>query len=160
MARWMVGVELAFFFQAEDGIRDIGVTGVQTCALPISAQRRGVAGLLLYSDPADDGFKKGKTYPDGPWGPESHIQRGGIVYDFLVPGGPLTPGWPSLPGARRIAARDAVSLPKIMSVPLSWKDARPILEALKGPEAPAAWQGGLPFTYHVGGRGQEPVRGQ
>src|SRR3712207_8230055 len=27
---------LIFFFQAEDGIRDIGVTGVQTCALPIS----------------------------------------------------------------------------------------------------------------------------
>ena len=27
-----------FFFQAEDGIRDIGVTGVQTCALPISIQ--------------------------------------------------------------------------------------------------------------------------
>src|SRR5947209_9658878 len=27
-----------FFFQAEDGIRDIGVTGVQTCALPISPQ--------------------------------------------------------------------------------------------------------------------------
>src|SRR3712207_8994651 len=30
-----------FFFQAEDGIRDIGVTGVQTCALPISARGRG-----------------------------------------------------------------------------------------------------------------------
>src|SRR3712207_8781286 len=32
-----------FFFQAEDGIRDIGVTGVQTCALPIShaGQHRG-----------------------------------------------------------------------------------------------------------------------
>src|SRR5258707_9165649 len=28
-----------FFFQAEDGIRDIGVTGVQTCALPISLSR-------------------------------------------------------------------------------------------------------------------------
>ena len=28
-----------FFFQAEDGIRDYKVTGVQTCALPISAQR-------------------------------------------------------------------------------------------------------------------------
>src|SRR3712207_8932895 len=28
-----------FFFQAEDGIRDIGVTGVQTCALPILEQR-------------------------------------------------------------------------------------------------------------------------
>ena len=27
-----------FFFQAEDGIRDIGVTGVQTCALPIYSE--------------------------------------------------------------------------------------------------------------------------
>jgi len=116
----------------------------------LTAERRGAAGLLIYSDPADDGFKKGKTYPNGPWGPESHIQRGGVVYDFLVPGDPLTPGWPSLPGARRIAPRDASSLPRIMSMPLSWKDARPILEALKGPGAPAAWQGGLPFAYHVG----------
>src|SRR5438445_1427368 len=31
-----------FFFQAEDGIRDIGVTGVQTCALPISLDREKV----------------------------------------------------------------------------------------------------------------------
>ena len=30
-----------FFFQAEEGIRDIGVTGVQTCALPISADFNG-----------------------------------------------------------------------------------------------------------------------
>src|SRR5947209_17731706 len=30
-----------FFFQAEDGIRAIGVTGVQTCALPISSLRTG-----------------------------------------------------------------------------------------------------------------------
>src|SRR2546429_6153167 len=29
-----------FFFQAEDGIRDVAVTGVQTCALPISAAER------------------------------------------------------------------------------------------------------------------------
>src|SRR3712207_7337023 len=31
---------MCFFFQAEDGIRDIGVTGVQTCALPISTELR------------------------------------------------------------------------------------------------------------------------
>src|SRR2546430_11247727 len=31
-----------FFFQAEDGIRDLTVTGVQTCALPISGPERGV----------------------------------------------------------------------------------------------------------------------
>jgi N-acetylated-alpha-linked acidic dipeptidase len=116
----------------------------------LTAQQRGAAGILIYSDPADDGFKKGKVYPDGPWGPESHIQRGGIVYDFMVPGDPLTPGWASLPGAKRIAAADAVSLPKIVSAPLSYKDARPILEALGGPAAPKAWQGGLPIEYRVG----------
>ncbi len=66
----------------------------------LTAQQRGLAGILIYSDPADDGFKKGKTYPDGPWGPESHIQRGGIPFDFLVPGDPLTPGWASVPGAQ------------------------------------------------------------
>jgi N-acetylated-alpha-linked acidic dipeptidase len=116
----------------------------------LTAEERGAAGILIYSDPADDGFKKGKTYPDGPWGPDSHIQRGGIVYDFRVPGDPLTPGWPSLPGARRIAAAAAMSLPKIISAPLSWRDARVLLEAMRGPEAPGPWQGGLPMTYRVG----------
>lgn len=117
----------------------------------LAAQQRGAAGVLIYSDPADDGAGKGKTYPDGPWGPESHIQRGGIVYDFNVPGDPLTPGWASVPGAKRIAAKDAISLPTIMSAPLSAQDARVILQELDGPEAPKAWQGGLPFTYRVGG---------
>src|SRR5947209_17765851 len=32
-----------FFFQAEDGIRDIGVTGVQTCALPIYEEKRRIS---------------------------------------------------------------------------------------------------------------------
>jgi N-acetylated-alpha-linked acidic dipeptidase len=116
----------------------------------LAAEQRGAAGILIYSDPADDGFKKGRVYPDGPWGPESHIQRGGIVYDFRVPGDPLTPGWASVPGAKRIAREDAVSLPKIMSAPLSWKDAGVILAALRGPEAPLSWQGGIPLTYRVG----------
>src|SRR3712207_8249688 len=39
-------IDLFFFFQAEDGIRDIGVTGVQTCALPISP--RVMNGLSEY----------------------------------------------------------------------------------------------------------------
>jgi N-acetylated-alpha-linked acidic dipeptidase len=118
----------------------------------LTAERRGLAGILIYSDPADDGFAKGKVYPDGPWGPESHIQRGGIVYDFMVPGDPLTPGWASVPGARRIEKPEAVSLPKIVSAPLSYKDARVILEHIGGPEAPAAWRGALPLTYRLGGR--------
>src|SRR4051812_9452878 len=110
----------------------------------LTAEQRGAVGILIYSDPADDGLRKGAVYPAGPWGPESHIQRGGIVYDFRVPGDPLTPGWASTPGAKRIGVGEAVSLPKIISVPLSWHDARPILEALGGPIAPSTWQGGIP----------------
>jgi len=117
----------------------------------LTAQREGAAAILIYSDPAEDGFKKGKVFPEGPWGPETHIQRGAITYDFIVPGDPLTPGWASVPGARRIASQDAQSLPKIMALPLSWTDAKPLLENMGGPVAPADWQGGLAIQYHLGG---------
>lgn len=116
----------------------------------LTAQRRGVAALLLYSDPADDGFKKGDVYPWGPWGPESHLQRGGIVYDFNLPGDPRTPGWASVPGGRFLPAESAVSMPTVAAAPMSYKDARRILEKMTGPAVPAEWQGGLPFTYHLG----------
>src|SRR3712207_9005782 len=39
---------MVFFFQAEDGIRDIGVTGVQTCALPICRRREAAVHLQQY----------------------------------------------------------------------------------------------------------------
>src|SRR5580698_8492712 len=117
------------------------------------AQREGAAAILIYSDPQEDGYKKGKVDPDGPWGPEYKIQRGAITYDFIVPGDPLTPGWASVPGAKRIPIEQALSAPKIMALPLSWHDAKPLLENMKddGPIAPENWQGGLPFPYHCGG---------
>ncbi len=121
----------------------------------LTAEREGAAAILIYSDPAEDGYKQGKVFPDGPWGPETHIQRGAITYDFLEPGDPLTPGWASVPGAKRIPASEAKSLPKIMGLPLSWHDARPLLENIGGPEAPESWQGGLPFKYHLGGGSEE-----
>src|SRR6478752_3903952 len=105
---------------------------------------------VIYSDPAEDGAKKGAVYPDGPWGNDSHIQSGGIPYDFMVPGDPLTPGWASVPGAKRISRDQAISLPNIMSAPLSARDALTILETMGGPEAPKEWQGGLPLAYHAG----------
>jgi N-acetylated-alpha-linked acidic dipeptidase len=117
----------------------------------LTAQREGAAAILIYSDPAEDGYKQGKVDPDGPWGPEYHIQRGAITYDFMVPGDPLTPGWASIPGASRIRIEDAMSAPKIMALPLSWHDAKPLLENMRGPVAPESWQGGLPFQYHLGG---------
>ncbi|HSD29702.1 MAG TPA: M28 family metallopeptidase, partial [Vicinamibacteria bacterium] len=117
----------------------------------LTAEREGAAGILIYSDPAEDGFKRGRVFPDGPWGPESHIQRGAITYDFIVPGDPLTPGWPSVPGARQVRPEEAKSLPKIGGLPLSWKDAKPLLENMDGPVAPKEWHGGLPIEYRLGG---------
>jgi N-acetylated-alpha-linked acidic dipeptidase len=114
------------------------------------AEQRGAAGVLLYSDPADDGIARGPVYPDGPWRPADGIQRGTIEYLFRYPGDPLTPSAPSVPGARRIAPHDAENLPRIPSVPISASDARPLLEALGGPPAPTAFQGGLPIAYRLG----------
>jgi N-acetylated-alpha-linked acidic dipeptidase len=118
----------------------------------LTAERLGAAAILIYSDPAEDGYTKGTVYPNGPWGPESHIQRGAITYDFLEPGDPLTPGWASVPGAKRIPPDQAISLPKVMGVPLSWHDAKPLLEKMDGPLAPDSWQGGLALKYRLGGK--------
>ena len=95
----------------------------------LTAEQRGAAGILIYSDPADEPRGDGRPYPDGPWGPRAQIQRGAVAYDFLVPGDPLTPGWASVPGAPRLARNDAPSLPRIVSAPLSCNDARTILDA-------------------------------
>ncbi len=117
----------------------------------LTAEREGAAALLIYSDPAEDGYTLGKVFPDGPWGPESHIQRGAITYDYIVPGDPTTPGWASVAGAKRIAPEEARSLPKIIALPLSWRDAKPLLENMNGPAVPKEWRGALPITYRFTG---------
>src|SRR6184192_3989000 len=117
----------------------------------LTAEREGAAALLIYSDPAEDGYARGKVFPDGPWGPESHIQPGAITYDYIVPGDPTTPGWASVPGARHIKPEEAPSLPKIPALPLSWHDAKPLLENMNGPQAPRDWQGALPIKYRLTG---------
>ena len=117
------------------------------------AEKRGAAGVIVYSDPAEDGARQGRTYPQGPWGPPGHFQRGAVVYDFITPGDPLTPGWASIATARRIPESESAILPRIPMVPLSAADAREILSRLGGPEAPQDWQGGLGFSYHLGDGG-------
>jgi N-acetylated-alpha-linked acidic dipeptidase len=117
------------------------------------AQQHGAAGVIIYSDPADDGYFQGDIYPDGPYRPETGVQRGSIQYLFKYPGDPTTPGFastPDLPADKRIPLTDAANQPKIPSTPLSYGDAAPILQALGGPKSPHAWQGALPFTYHMG----------
>ncbi len=115
------------------------------------AEQRGAAGVLLYSDPRDDGFYKGDAYPMGPWRPETGIQYGSVQYIFKYPGDPETPGVAStleLPDAARVSPYG--NEPHIISIPLSYHDAAPILQALRGPSAPQEWQGALPFHYHLG----------
>jgi N-acetylated-alpha-linked acidic dipeptidase len=114
------------------------------------AEEHKAAGLILYSDPQDDGYAAGDTYPRGPWRPMSGIQRGSIVYTQIYPGDPLTPGVASTPDAKRLAPADAPALPRIPTMPISARDAGVILSRLGGRHVPHGWQGALPFTYHVG----------
>ncbi|HUA14658.1 MAG TPA: M28 family metallopeptidase [Verrucomicrobiae bacterium] len=117
------------------------------------AQEHGAAGVIIYSDPADDGWRRGDKYPEGPWRPDTGVQRGSVGYMFEFPGDPTTPGVasvPSLPDSQRISPEKSAQMPKIPVTPLSYHDAWPILEHLGGLDSPREWQGSLPFTYHVG----------
>jgi N-acetylated-alpha-linked acidic dipeptidase len=114
------------------------------------AQDRGAVGVLIYSDPEDDGYAAGDVYPDGPMRPDSAIQRGSVLFLSHVPGDPSTPGWPSTQGAKRLTRAEMANVPKIPSLPISYAEAVKILRRLGGPRVPDDWQGGLPFSYHVG----------
>jgi N-acetylated-alpha-linked acidic dipeptidase len=117
------------------------------------AQEHGAAGVIIYSDPADDGWRRGDKYPQGPWRPDTGVQRGSVGYMFEFPGDPTTPGVasvPSLPDSQRVPPEKSAQIPKIPVTPLSYHDAWPLLEHLGGPDSPREWQGSLPFTYHVG----------
>lgn len=114
------------------------------------AEDHKAAGLLLYSDPADDGYVVGDPYPRGPWRPLNGIQRGSILYTQIYPGDPLTPGVAATSAAKRIAASDATDLPHIPTAPINAQDASAILADLGGQQVRRDWQGGLPVTYHTG----------
>jgi len=117
------------------------------------AEQRGAVGVLIYSDPQDDGYYKGDAYPMGPWRPETGVQRGSVQYLFKYPGDPETPGVAStldLPDSARVPVDKSGNQPSIVSIPISYRDASPMLQALKGPGVPQGWQGALPFRYHLG----------
>ena len=114
------------------------------------AGEQGAIGLIIYSDPADDGYMKGDVYPRGPWRSADAIQRGTVKYIFQHAGDPLTPGWASTKEAHRVPITEATDLPQIPVAPLAYRDAEPLLKALAGPNVPRGWQGGLPFAYHIG----------
>ena len=117
---------------------------------PKLAYEHGAVGCLIYSDPRDDGYGVGDPYPKGGFRPPNAVQRGSVQDLTLYSGDPLTPGVGAVPGAKRLALKDAKTLLKIPVLPISYADAQPLLAALGGRVAPPSWRGGLPLTYHVG----------
>lgn len=115
-----------------------------------NAERFGLAGVLIYSDPADDGYAQADPYPRGQGRPADAIQRGSVQYLSEGPGDPTTPGWASVAGGKRLKPEEVKGVPRIPSLPMSYGEAQRILQRLEGPQAPRGWQGALPFTYHVG----------
>jgi N-acetylated-alpha-linked acidic dipeptidase len=117
---------------------------------PKVAAEHGAVGCLIYSDPHEDGFVAGDTFPKGPYRPADGVQRGSVADMPFYPGDPLTPGIGATKNAKRLKIEDAATITKIPVLPISYADAQPLLAALGGQVAPAAWRGGLGLTYHVG----------
>jgi len=117
---------------------------------PKVAAEHGAVGCLIYSDPNEDGFKQGETFPAGAWRPRDGVQRGSVADDPIYPGDPLTPGVGATKNAKRLDLKDVPVITKIPVLPISYGDAEPLLAAISGAVAPRAWRGGLGMTYHVG----------
>jgi len=117
---------------------------------PKLAAEKGAIGCIIYSDPEDDGYVRGDVYPEGAFKNKTGVQRGSVMDMPLYPGDVLTPGYAATKDAKRLDRKDAPTITKIPVLPISYEDAQPLLEALKGPVAPASWKGGLPITYHIG----------
>jgi len=117
---------------------------------PKVAAEHGAVGCLIFSDPHEDGFVQGETYPAGPYRPPDGVQRGSVADMPFYPGDPLTPGVGATKDAKRLKIEDAPTITKIPVLPISYADAQPLLAALTGRVAPDGWRGGLGITYHVG----------
>lgn len=131
-------IVIARYFQSWRGIK------------PKVAAEHGAIGCIIYSEPREDGFYRGETFPAGPFRPKDGVQRGSVADMPLYPGDPLTPGVGATKNAKRLEIKDAPTLTKIPVLPISYADAQPLLASLAGPVAPDSWRGALGLTYHIG----------
>ena len=118
---------------------------------PKVAYEHGAIGCLIYS-----AIRKttvtiaARVFPEGPLRPAEGVQRGSVMDMPVYPGDPLTPGWGSEKGGRKLSRAEATVIMKIPVLPISYGDAQPLLKALRGPVVPDAWRGALPLTYRAG----------
>ena len=117
---------------------------------PKIAAEHGAVACIIYSDPHEDGYFQGDTYPNGPFRAAGMIQRGSVMDMPRYPGDPSTPNVPSKPGVERLPMEKIATLPAIPVQPISYRDGVELLTRLGGPVAPEGWRGSLPVTYHVG----------
>jgi N-acetylated-alpha-linked acidic dipeptidase len=118
---------------------------------PKLAQEHGAIGCLIYSDPADDSYAEADVFPKGGGRPDAGVQRGSVADMPTYPGDPLTPGVGATPNAKRLTRAQAVTILKIPTLPISYRDATRIIAALDGPLVTGKQRGGLPLAYHWGG---------
>jgi N-acetylated-alpha-linked acidic dipeptidase len=117
---------------------------------PKLAAEHGAVGCLIYSDPTDDGYGVGDTYPQGGYRPREGVQRGSVKDNPIESGDPLTPFVGAKPGAKRLPIDSAMGITKIPVLPISYADAEPLLASIGGRVAPSEWRGGLAMAYHIG----------
>ncbi len=115
-----------------------------------TAQEHGAAAIIIYSDPADDGYAKGLTWPEGPWRADFQSQDGNGKYSWFWHGDPLSPGVGARADTKVLDPATVPTLPRIPAIVLSYKEAAKILGQLRGPGVPAGFQGALPFAYRLG----------
>lgn len=123
-----------------------------------NAQDNGMIGAVIFTDPSDDGnvtVANGfEAYPKGPARHPDSVQKGSVLFLSTYPGDPTTPGYPSVEGAPR--ADISRVTPKIPSLPISYRAAQPLLQALDGHGLTAAevnrtaWKGALNAEYRTG----------
>lgn len=138
----------------------IRTSGQRDSALKVkAAEFAGFAGCIIYNDPADTGFVKGKVAPEGSYLPEGGVQRDSVSLTNWVVGDPLTPGWSSTKGAKANVKDKNPGLVNIPSIPLSWGDAKHLLRSIKGvgQRCPDEWKGGIPKTEYWSGDQSSPT---
>lgn len=123
-----------------------------------NAQDNGMIGCVIFTDTADDGnvteANGYAAYPHGPARNPTSVQRGSVQFLSTYPGDPTTPGYPSKFDSPR-SDKSPVT-PRIPSLPISWKEAQPLLQALDGYGADGEtvnrtnWVGKLNATYSTG----------